>query len=223
MTIRDELFNNRDLEYQEFHSSLIPNVDKDKIIGVRIPVIRKIAKKAAKDKTDIDPYYYEELMIKGMIIGYSKLSINEYINMLDDFVPLIDNWAVCDCCVSTYKFTVKYKKQMFEYIKKYLSKGEYEVRFAIVMILDYFIDDDYIDEALNILKSIKSDLYYVNTAVAWALCVAAVKYYDKIESIIKSNVLSVWVHNKTIQKCCESYRISNDTKKYLKSLKRQHY
>lgn len=219
MDIREELFKNQDTKYADFHSRLVPNIERERIIGVRIPVLRKISKKVANDKYKLSNYYYEEIMIKGMIIGYEKCSIEKHLSDLKDFVPLIDNWAVCDCCCATYKFTQKNMTAVWNFILPYLSGSEYEIRFAVVMMMDYFLTDDYIDEVLEKLIFLKSDEYYVNMAVAWALSVAFVKFEEKVYKIIEENRLSAWVHNKTIQKICESNRVDKNTKDALKQLK----
>lgn len=219
MNVREELFKNQDLEYKAFQSKLIPNVSPDKIIGVRVPVLRKIAKQAVKENADVQLDYYEEVMVKGFTVGYKKCSIDEHLTELKAFVPLIDNWAVCDCACSTFKFTEKNKETVWSFIQPYLNGSEYDIRFAVVMIMDYFLTDDYIDRSLEILTSIRSDYYYVNMAVAWAISVAYVKYEEKTLYIIKNRLLPVWVHNKAIQKICESYRVDKRTKEYLRTLK----
>lgn len=219
MNVREELFKNQDLEYKAFHSKLVPNISPDKIIGARVPVMRKIAKQAVKENAEVLTEYYDERMVKGFTIGYKKCDIETHLKELTDFVPLIDNWAVCDCTCSTLKFTEKNREVVWQFIQPYLSGGEYDIRFAIVMIMDYFLTDEYIDRSLEILSEIKSDFYYVNMAVAWALSVAYVKYEEKTLPIIEGKVLPAWVHNKTIQKICESYRVDKSKKKYLKTLK----
>ena len=217
MTVREMLFENQDVKYGDFHSKLIPGIDRGEIIGVRLPVIRKIAKKAALDDLEINTFYYEEKMINGMVIEYNKkLSLDERFALLDDFVPLIDNWAICDCCCATYKFTLKNLNEVFNYILKYKDGSEYEVRFMCVMMLDYFLKNEFIAEVLSTLLSLNRDEYYINMAVAWALATAYVNFKDKVNPVLENKVLPAWVHNKTIQKICESYRICNDDKKYLK-------
>ena len=219
MNVREELFNNQDLEYKAFHSKLVPNISPDKIIGVRIPVMRKIAKQVAKENVEVLTDYYEERMVKGFTIGYKKCDIESRLKELANFIPLIDNWAVCDCSCSTFKFTEKNREEVWQFIQPYLSGGEYDIRFAVVMILDYFLTDEYIDASLEILSEIKSEFYYVNMAVAWALSVAYVKYEEKTLPIIEGKMLAPWIHNKTIQKICESYRVDKAKKEYLKTLK----
>lgn len=220
MTVREMLFENQDVKYGDFHSKLIPGIDREKIIGVRLPVIRKIAKKAALNDLVINTFYYEEKMINGMVIEYNKkLSLDERFALLDDFVPLIDNWAICDCCCATYKFTLKNPNEVFNYILKYKGGSEYEVRFMCVMMLDYFLKNEFITEVLSTLLSLNRDEYYINMAVAWTLATAYVNFKDKVNPVLENKVLPAWVHNKTIQKICESYRICDDDKKYLKTLK----
>lgn len=219
MNVRDELFKHQDIGYKNFHSKLIPNVPTDEIIGVRVPVLRKIAKQALKENADVASKYYEEKMLRGFMAGYRKCSIDEHLKELAEFIPLIDNWAVCDCSCSTFKFTEKNREEVWEFIQPYLSGNEYDIRFAVVMIMDYYLTDEYIDRAIDILFSIKSDLYYVNMAVAWAVSVAYVKYENKILPLLESKTLPDWVHNKAIQKICESYRVEKDKKSYLRTLK----
>lgn len=220
MNVREELFKNQDIKYGDFHSKLIPNIDRDKVIGVRLPNIRKIAKAAAKENAFVDTFYYEEKMIKGMVIEYNKaLTLEQRFSLLDEFVPLIDNWAICDCCVSTFKFTLKNLDDVWDYILKFKDGSEYEVRFMCVMMLDYFLKEEYIDEVLNILLSINREEYYINMAIAWTFATAYVDFKDKVNDIIKSKKLQPWVHNETIQKICESFRVSNEDKAYLRTLK----
>ena len=201
MNLREELFSNQDLEYKAFHSKLVPTVNPDKIIGVRIPILRKIAKSIANERVDFPVEYYEEIMVKGFLIGYKKYDIDERLKVLSDFVPLIDNWAVCD------------------FLMQYIDGTEYEVRFLVVMLMNYYLVDEYIDRVNNILLSIDREEYYINMAVAWALSVAFVKYENAVMEIFENKTLPVWVHNKAIQKTCESFRVSKETKSYLRTLK----
>lgn len=220
MTIREELMQNADEGYKSFHAKLVPTIDADLILGVRVPVLRKIARKAAAEQSEITPYYYEEKMICGMRIGYEKCSLQKRLLDLEMFVPLIDNWAVCDCCASTYKFVNKNQEAVWEFLMPYLGKSEYEVRFAVVMLMDYFLDDTYIDRVIEIFSSIKSDAYYVNMAVAWALSVAFIRYKEKVYELLESNILSTEIHNKAIQKIRESNRVDQEEKEAVLRLKR---
>lgn len=219
MDLRELLFNNQDLEYKAFHSNLLPNINSDKIIGVRIPELRKIARGMAKENTEFSAEYYEEIMIKGFIIGYRKCGIEDRLKELADFVPLIDNWAVCDCVCSTLKFAKENREAVWDFLMHYIGGTEYEVRFLVVMLMDYFLVDEYIDRVNDILLSIEREEYYINMAVAWALSAELVKYEDRVISILENKILPVWVHNKAIQKSCESCRVSKETKIYLRTLK----
>lgn len=216
MNLRQEIFENQDTDYRIFHKKLIPTVDDDKFVGVRVPILRKIAKKALKENADNNCELYEEIMIYGFTLGLKKCSADEHMTDLKSFVPLIDNWAVCDCCCSSFKFCKKYQDEMYDFIKSYvLSEGEYEQRFAIVMLMNYYIDDEHIDEVVDILKNIKSDFYYVNMAVAWALSVAFVKYQNKVMPVLESKTLSTEINNMTIRKIKDSFRVDSNIKKLL--------
>lgn len=222
--IRQELFAMQDLKYKEFHGSLCP--DMDNIIGVRIPKLREYAKELYKNNNlediKIEDKYYEELVIQGMLIGFQiKTPIEGVIKQVKEFVPKINSWAVCDTFCAGLKITKKYQTEMFKVIKEYLkSKQEYEVRFAIVMLLDYYINDQYIDQVLQILNNIKLDKYYVQMANAWAVSICLIKYYNKTLEFLKTTKIDDFTYNKGIQKAIESYRITKEQKDYLKTLKR---
>ena len=158
--IRQCLFEKQDLKYKKFHSSLCPNVDK--IIGVRMPELRTIAKEISKGdyKTllqNCKDEYYEELVLQGLVIGYANISIEETFEYLKKFVPKINSWAVCDTTCSTLKITKKYLNEVWEFLEQYInSDKEYEIRFALVMYLNYFLTDEYIDLILEKIDKIKS-------------------------------------------------------------------
>lgn len=223
--ILKQLFELQDKKYKEFHSSLCPNVDN--IIGVRIPELRKLAKQIAKEnpkefiENPVKKQYYEEIMLEGFVIGYMKATLEEKLHYLDNFIPKIDNWAVCDCTASTLKFIDKYKKEVWEYLQKYInSKKEFEKRFAIIILMDYYLTDEYIDKVLEIYNKIDSDQYYVQMGIAWAISVCFVKYREKTRKILDNNNLSTFTHNKSIQKIIESTRVDKETKEELKKLKK---
>lgn len=220
MNVRDELFRLQDAEYKAFHAALVPTVAPERMIGVRVPKLRKLAKYLAGTEDEFEPYYYEEYMLAGMRIGYRKCTAEEYLRQLSAFVPLIDNWAVCDCCCSTYKFAARYPEPTWQFIQPYLQGAEYEARFAIVMMMDYFLTDAYIDQVLRILSGIQREEYYVNMAAAWALSVAYVRYPQKVLPILQSGRLSDGIHNRTIQKIRESNRVTKDAKQDLLQYKR---
>ena len=222
--IRKDLFNMQDKKYKEFHSSLSPNVDN--IIGIRIPVLRIYAKELLKqhkqEEIKIGDKYYEELLLQGMIIGLqNKENIENIIVKVNKFVPKINSWGVCDTFCADLKISKKYQKEMFRVIEKYLkSNKEYELRFAIVMLLDYYINDEYIDTVLKILNKIKSDKYYVQMANAWAISICLVKYYEKTVEFLENCNLDNFTYNKAIQKAIESYRITDKQKENLRKMKR---
>ena len=220
-----KLFELADEEYKKFHSSLCPNTNN--IIGVRIPKLREIAKEIAKQQpreflSEVDDKYYETIMLYGMIIGYMKASIEEKQKYLDIFVPKIDNWAVCDCCMSTYKFTNKYLDEMWEYLQKYIkSDKEFEVRFAVIMLMSYYLNDEYIDKVLKIFDDIKHEGYYVKMGVAWAISVAFVKYEEKTRKFLVNNTLDDFTYNKALQKIIESNRVTKEVKNEIREMKRK--
>lgn len=221
--IRNTLFQMQDLKYKEFHSNLCPNVDD--IIGVRVPVLREYAKELYKNnklsEIKIGNKYYEELVIQGMIIGFqTKEPIEEVIKQIKEFVPKINSWAVCDVFCAGLKITKKYPKEIFNLIQGYLkSEKEYELRFAIVMLLDYYINDEYIDKVLQILNNVKSDKYYVQMASAWAISICLIKYYEKTILFLEKCKLDKFTYNRAIQKAIESYRIQDNKKQELRKMK----
>lgn len=218
LDIRQELFAAEDPKYKAFHKKLIPDVQEDKIIGVRIPQLRELGKKLESDDFAWD--YYEEVMLHGFYIGYKKMEYSERLSLLDGFVSRIDNWAVCDCVCASLKFIEKKRTEFLQYLKKYMdSEKEYELRFAAVILMDYYLTDDYIDFSLNWLKSVKSEYYYVQMAVAWALCTAFTKYQDKVMPVLESKTLPKDVQNRTISKIRDSFRVDRNTKEYLKTLR----
>lgn len=223
--LRKQIYELADEKYKEFHGGLCPNTND--IIGVRIPVLRKLAKKIAKEEpiTFLDTYkceFYEEKMIYGLVIGYMKADLETRLKYLDKFVPMIDNWAICDCCSATNKFASKNLKEIWQYIQKYIkSDKEFEVRFAVIMLMDYFITDDYIDKILDIYNNIRLDKYYVKMGIAWGISEAFIKYREKTMEFLENNKLDKFTFNKALQKIIESYRVDNETKEYLKKMKRK--
>lgn len=227
MDIKEELISLADEKYKKFHSNLCPGTEN--ILGVRVPVLRNYAKELSNKYSidyllnKIDEEYYEEIMLKGMLIGLNKkIEWKELEKYIKEFVPKINNWAICDVFCAGLKITKKYKKEMFELINEYLaSKREFELRFAIVMILDYYIEKEYLEKDFNIFNQIKSDKYYVKMAVAWAISICLIKFYDETIKYLENNTfLDNWTYNKAIQKAIESYRITNEQKDKLRIMKR---
>ncbi len=214
-----------DEPYLKMQNKIVPGVEN--ILGVRVPKLRALAKQIANGDWRVylsaaQDNYLEEIMLRGLVIGYAKMEPDEALQLLADFVPKINNWAVCDVCCSSLKFTVKNKEQVFAFLQPYLkSQSEFEVRFAAVMLMDFFITDDYIDDVLRIYDEICHDGYYVKMAVAWALSVCFVKYPDKTMEYLKENNLDDWTYNKALQKIVESYRVDDGTKAVIRGMKRR--
>ena len=223
--IRKKLFELQDLDYRQFHSSLIPNLNQNTFIGVRTPELRKFAKHLANDKdtsaflNDVPHKYYDENQLHAFIISLGK-DFNETISKVDAFLPYVDNWATCDQMSPTvFK---KHKKELLTYINKWLnSKRTYTVRFGIGMLMTHFLDDDFDLEYPATVAEIKSDEYYVKMMIAWYFATALAKQYDAVIPFIENGKLEKWTHNKAIQKSIESRRISQEQKEYLKTLKKK--
>lgn len=227
--IRARLMELQDLKYREFHSGLSPNVEH--IIGVRVPLVRAYARELLKQYpveqllAEIGDQYYEELLLHGILIGLCKeQDFSVVAGYIRDFVPLINSWGVCDTFCAGLKISKKHRDEMWSFIQPYFSsKREYEVRFAIVMLLDFFVDEEHIEEDLEILNRIKSDAYYVQMAVAWALSICLIKFYDRTKAYLLSTTcsLDLFTYNKTLQKAIESYRIMPDQKDELRGMKKK--
>lgn len=229
--VKEQLLKQADAKYREFHSGLVPG--EERILGVRLPDIRKLAKTTVKaeglqyleEMREITPEMpdvsYEETMVEGLMIGYGKISLAERFAWLDLFVPKIRNWAVCDCCVSTYKFMNQYPQESWEYIQKYLvSSHEYEIRFVLVCMLDYFVTEEYLADIFEICNRVHHEGYYVKMAMAWLISVCYVKFPKETEVFLENNQMDDFTQNKSIQKIRESYRVTKEDKERLKSLKR---
>lgn len=222
--VRKQLFLLQDLKYKDFHSGLCPVVDN--IIGVRVPDIRKLVKDILKDDylcylDNVENKYYEETMVEGLIIATSKMSLEEKFVYLEKFVPKIDNWAICDIVCSSFKFKDKDLDTVWDFILKYKnSNNEFELRFMIVMMMDYFLIEDYIDKVLNIIDGIKTEFYYVNMASAWLLSVLFVKNRKKTLTYLSNNNLTTFTYNKSLQKIIESNRVSKIDKEMIRCMKK---
>ena len=225
LEIEKELLNMQDKKYKEFQKGICPGVEE--IIGIRIPILRSYAKELLKKydfkqlMESIPNNYYEEIMLQGMLIGQAKLDFNEIIKYIKDFIPKINNWAVCDTFCTSLKITKKHKEKMWDFIQKYIkSDKEFYIRFGIVLILNYYIDEDYLYKNFKIFDSIKSDKYYVQMAVAWAISFCLIKFYDKTIEYLKNSKIDKFTYNKSIQKAIESYRITKEQKEFLRTLKK---
>lgn len=211
-------------EYRKFQSNLVPNCKN--ILGIRVPVLRKIANEICrgnfKEFLDcIDDEYFETTMLQGLVIGKCKANLKEKMCMLKKFVPQINNWAVCDSTCSSLKFVNKNKDEFLVFLQEYIkSNREFDIRFAVVVLMDYYITEDYIDYVLETLKNIKNNKYYVKMAIAWALSACYVKFEDKTLNIILSGDFDKDTLKKTLQKILESNRVDKEKKEYIKKLRK---
>lgn len=221
--LEKELFKLQDIEYKNFHKKLVPTVDEENIIGIRIPILRKFAMEFAKTEykssflKDTPHKYYEENILHALLINMEK-NYDKCIQYLDEFLPYVDNWATSD--IISPKVFKKNLPNLIVKIKEWTSKNKtYTVRVGIKMLMTFYLDDAFRKEYLDIVANIKSDEYYVNMMIAWFFATALAKRYDETIIYLEEKKLDKWTHNKTIQKCQESYRISKTTKEYLKKLK----
>lgn len=214
-----------DEPYQKVQKKIVPGTDN--ILGVRVPKLRALAKQLAKGEwrgylSTAQGTFYEETMLRGFVIGYAEMEQGEAFQWIADFVPQISNWAVCDACCSSFKTAAKDKEKLFAFLLPYLkSDREFELRFAVVMLMDFLITDEYIDDVLRIYDGIHHAGYYVKMAVAWALSVCFVKYPGQTMRFLQCNNLDDWTYNKALQKIVESYRVDDDTKAVIRGMKRR--
>ena len=221
--IRAELFKMQDMTYRDFNSKLIPTVDKESMIGIRTPDLRKYAKQLGKSSDVIEflqtlPHkYFDENQLHAFIIS----EIKDFKNCIDEinrFLPYIDNWATCDQL--SPKVFKKYHNELFEYIKDWLKSDKvYTLRFGIGMLMEHFLDEDFDILYPETVSKIRSGEYYINMMIAWYFATALAKRYESVLPFIENRRLDIWTHNKAIQKAVESLRISDEKKEYLKNLK----
>ncbi len=222
--ITDELLSLADNDYREFHARLMPTVSKKRIIGIRMPVLRRYAKSLEPSRTQSflkcgEHFYYEENNLHALIIDNIK-NVREQANALDDFLPMVDNWATCD--LMRPKALFKDSALLLEKIKEWLrAEHTYTVRFAIGMLLTRFLDEDFSPEYLELVAGVKSDEYYVKMMQAWYFATALAKRWEDTVPYLTQNKLDKWTHTKTIQKARESYRITKEQKEFLKKLKQK--
>ena len=219
-SLQQELFKLQDLKYRDFHSKLMPGIDKETIIGIRTPVLRKFAKEFAKTEAaeaflkELPHQYYEENNLHMMLIT----GIKDYPKCMEEvqrFLPYIDNWATCD--FPEPKCFRKNKKAVLEEVRKWIASTEtYTIRYGIGMLMRLFLDEDFSPEYLEMAAGVQSQEYYVNMMIAWYFATALAKQWDAAVPYIEQHRLSDWVHKKTIQKAVESYRITSEQKEYLK-------
>lgn len=221
--IKTTLFQLQDEPYRDFQGKLIPTVDPDAIIGVRTPQLRKLAKQMVK-RDDISEFlallphsYFDENQLHAFIISETK----DFSRCMDEvcrFLPFIDNWATCDQL--SPKIFKKHRQELLTYIREWMvSDQTYTVRFAIGMLMQHFLEEDFDRAYLELVSDVHSDEYYINMMIAWYFATALAKQYDAVIPFIEEKRLDNWTHNKAIQKSIESRRITPEQKAYLKSLK----
>ena len=223
--IRNFLVKNSEEKYRDFNKKLMPDTTYE-VLGVRTPVVKKLAAEIVRDKDASAAFlssehrFYEEWLLHGLVIANEKENVSDVFTNLRLFMPRINTWAICDGVVAALKIFKKHKTEAMGFVKELLtSEKTYSIRFAVVILLDYFIEKDYLKEIVAITLPIKSGEYYIDMAVAWLYSVMLVKEYDFTVKIIEEKRLPRFTHNKAIQKAIESFRISEDKKEYLKTLK----
>ncbi len=221
--LQEKLFEQSESEYAGFQARVVPNIERNTIIGVRVPKLRSMASQLTKSSEYDDfikglPHnYYEENIIHAVIISKVK-DYRTAVEMADGFLPFVDNWAVCD--TMRPKAFEKHPDGLTDDIKRWISSDEeYTVRFGVDILMTYYLDDEFNPEHLRLVSDIKSDKYYVKMMIAWYFATALAKQWDLTVPVIEQCCLSDWIHNKTIQKACESFRIEPEKKAYLKGLK----
>ena len=218
-----QLFSLQDIAYGDFQAKLMPTIDRKSIIGVRTPAIRKLAKQVAKTDdarafiSQLPHRYYEENNLHAFIIEQSR-DFNEALRLTNQFLLYIDNWATCDSF--TPKVFGKHPDELLTAIGGWIeSSHTYTVRYAIRMLMVFFLDERFKPEYAQMVAAVESEEYYIKMMIAWYFATALAKQYDTIISFISNRSLDPWTHNKAIQKAIESYRISNEQKEELRKLK----
>jgi 3-methyladenine DNA glycosylase AlkD len=233
MMVLDRLMELREEEYKKFTAALIPGIDLDKMLGVRVPAIRKLAATVLKEdpltlqhymkwfgQAGRDECYYEEKQLWGILLGKAAMTDEERMAHYDAFVPFIDNWAVCDIACGQLAAAKKNPEAWLEYFLAYVRREtEFEIRFGVVMLLANFIDEEHIDRVLSALSKVSHPAYYVTMGVGWTLAACYVRFPQKTEALLVEGILTKDVQNKTIQKIRESNSVSKAEKEHMKGYK----
>ncbi len=228
LTIKEHLLQLAERGNKKFTESLNPGVEH--ILGIRVPDLRKLAARIAKDDWEAyldaaDTYYMEERMLQGMVLGCIRpdADVEVYLHRVTQFVWNINSWSVCDTFKfgGGKKFVEANKDRLWEYLKTWMhAEGEYEIRFGVVMSMQHFIDEEHLGELFSLYDGIRHEGYYVRMAVAWALSVCFVKFPERTLAYLKQNSLDKFTYNKALQKITESYRVDAATKKVIRGMKR---
>lgn len=223
MSIRETLFSLREEEYAAFQAKLIPNVAPERVIGVRTPALRKLAKtlrgsgQAEEFLKALPHEFFEENNLHAFLLCEMK-DFEACVQAVEDFLPYVDNWATCDQLRPG--IFAKNKQALLPHIRRWIASERcYTRRFGIGMLMSHFLDEDFREEYLSLVSDIRSEEYYVNMMIAWYFATALAKQYEAALPYLETRRLAPWVHNKTIQKALESFRVSDGHKTYLKTLK----
>lgn len=223
--IKKKLIEAYDDKNAEFFSKISPEAGN--VTGVRVPYLRNLAREIVKGnvKDFLDNYNiesHEEFLLKGIVIGYAKITIYEKFSYLEKFIPEIYDWSGCDIVISSFKFKENELSEVYSFIMQYRnSKKEYETRFMLIMLLSNFIKEDYLDKIKELLETEKFDKYYAQMAAAWLISVMFVKYRDYTLSYLNNNRLDDFTYNKALQKIRESNRVTKEDKELVKQMKRK--
>lgn len=221
--IREMLYAEQDIAYRDFQAKLIPTIDKETVIGVRTPALRKMAKQLAKREEigtfleNLPHAYFEENQLHAFIISERK-DFAQCMDELAAFLPYVDNWATCD--QMSPKVFKKHRQELLSYIREWIASDQtYTVRFGVGMLMEHFLDEDFDPAYPEMVSKLRSEEYYVNMMIAWYFATALAKQYKAVLPYIEEARLETWTHNKAIQKAVESYRITEEQKGYLRGLK----
>lgn len=223
--IRTYLLKHAENEFQKFTSSLLPGTEG--ILGVRVPEIRKLARKIAADDwrtylSDAQDDSYEEIMLQGFVLGYADAGIGELLERTAIFIPKIDNWSVNDGFCSTFKIARKHRKRVWDFLMQYKkSPHEFEQRVTAVMLMDHFLVEEYIDRVLLVWEELQHEGYYCKMGVAWGIATAYATFPEKTHAFLDENRLDDFTYNKAIRKMLESYRITPEQKAVLRTMIRK--
>ena len=221
--IREKLYDHQDLKYRDFQVKLIPGMEPEKMIGVRTPDLRKIAKQMVK-REDIGEFlenlpheFFDENQVQAFVVSEFK-DYGRCVQEVERFLPFVDNWATCD--QMSPKVFKKHRPELLDSIKEWIrSEHTYTVRFAVGMLMQHYLDEDFDPAYPEMVAEVQSEEYYIRMMIAWYFATALAKQYEAVLPYIEERRLEPWTHNKTIQKAVESYRITPEQKEYLRSLK----
>ena len=224
--IRKRFLANADVKYKEFSDKIVVPGEHG-VAGIRMPVIKEFAKEISRGDwkrylSETKDEYSEDLILRGLIISIVKTDIDEKLRMISEFVPLIDNWAVCDSFCLSLKMTKKNMDAVWNMILGFINKNdEFQIRFAIVMMLGFFIDEKHVKDVISHMEEIKHPGYYVKMAVAWCLSVCFIKFPDETMRYLKNNTLDDFTFNKALSKITDSFRVDPETKEKIRVMRRR--